>query len=196
MNFLAHAYLSFNHPQVLAGNMASDFIKGKAQYTYPPQMQAGIKLHRSIDAFTDNHPATKRAQEVFRKDYRLYSGPLVDIIYDHFLAIDKAIFEPGALKEFSLQVYALLEAQSFYLPQRFLTILPYMKEQNWLFNYSTMQGIEQSLKGLVRRAAHLTDYATAFNLFTANYSYLQTCYDSFFKDVKYNARKEFEQLVL
>jgi len=196
MNFLAHAYLSFNHPQVLAGNMVSDFIKGKAQYTYPAQIQAGIKLHRSIDAFTDNHPATKAAQEVFRKDYRLYSGPLVDVLYDHFLASDATYFSAPALEEFSLEVYHLLETQSFYLPQRFLTILPYMKEQNWLFNYRTLAGTERSLKGLVHRAAYLTDYATAYTLFTENYAYLRQCYEVFFKDVKTHARAEFEQLVL
>jgi hypothetical protein len=30
MNYLGHAYLSFNHQDILVGNMISDFIKGKA----------------------------------------------------------------------------------------------------------------------------------------------------------------------
>ena len=29
MNYLAHAYLSFGDPDILAGNMISDFVKGK-----------------------------------------------------------------------------------------------------------------------------------------------------------------------
>ena len=29
MNYLAHAYLSFGDPDVLTGNMISDFVKGK-----------------------------------------------------------------------------------------------------------------------------------------------------------------------
>ena len=29
MNYLAHAYLSFNDPEILVGNMISDFVKGK-----------------------------------------------------------------------------------------------------------------------------------------------------------------------
>ncbi len=35
MNYLAHAYLSFNDPDVLAGNMISDFVKGKKKFDYP-----------------------------------------------------------------------------------------------------------------------------------------------------------------
>ncbi|WP_438810958.1 ACP phosphodiesterase, partial [Serratia marcescens] len=53
MNYLAHAYFSFEDPDILLGNMISDYIKGKKQYTYPLKVQAGIRLHRQIDSFTD-----------------------------------------------------------------------------------------------------------------------------------------------
>jgi acyl carrier protein phosphodiesterase len=196
MNFLAHAYLSFNHPQVLAGNMTSDFIKGKTQYHYPPAIQAGIRLHRSIDAFTDSHWATKKAQEVFRKDYRLYSGPITDVIYDHYVANDPEIFKDDELLLFSMNVYKVLEEQSSHLPPRFLTLLPHMKEQNWLWGYSTKEGIERSLQGLVRRSVYLNDHTAAFSIFNDQYGFLQDCYTSFFKDVKAHALEEFRQLIL
>ncbi len=35
MNYLAHAYLSFGDPDILAGNMISDFVKGKKKFDYP-----------------------------------------------------------------------------------------------------------------------------------------------------------------
>ncbi len=35
MNYLAHAYLSFNDPEILVGNMISDFVKGKKKFDYP-----------------------------------------------------------------------------------------------------------------------------------------------------------------
>ena len=61
MNFLAHAYLSFGQPEILVGNMISDFVKGKKKFDYPGGIQAGMQLHRAIDTFTDAHPATKEA---------------------------------------------------------------------------------------------------------------------------------------
>ena len=65
MNYLAHAYLSFNKPGILAGNMISDFVKGKRKYDYPEEIQHGIAVHREIDRFTDAHSITKEAKEIF-----------------------------------------------------------------------------------------------------------------------------------
>src|SRR5215218_10282778 len=112
MNFLAHAYLSFNDEGLLTGNLISDFVKGKAQYQYPEHIQKGIRLHRAIDAFTDEHDATKEAATFFKTPYRLYSGPIVDVLYDYFLANDNTIFEGDALLLFSHQVYNTLEKQA------------------------------------------------------------------------------------
>src|SRR5688500_9069105 len=105
MNFLAHAYLSFNDADILAGNLISDYVKGKKQYDYSIMILNGIRLHRAIDDFTDSHAAVKKAKEVFRDPYRLYAGAFVDIAFDHFLAIDKNEFPEGALELFSKDVY-------------------------------------------------------------------------------------------
>ena len=196
MNYLAHAYLSFNHPQVLVGNMISDFVKGRAQFGYERLVQAGIQLHRRIDAFTDAHPATHAAKEFFRPYYRLYSGPIVDVLYDHFLANDAAVFnEQNPLQQFTRRTYQVLEDQAAVLPQRFLWMLPYMKAQDWLFNYQYRLGIERSLRGLVRRSAYLSDYAPAFALFNEHFAALQGCYDVFFKDVKNYAKAQLDSLL-
>ena len=97
MNYLAHAYLSFNHPEILVGNIISDFVKGKKKFDYPEGIQKGIHLHRLIDAYTDTHPATARAKEIFRPHYRLYSGAVMDVLYDHFLAIDPGEFDGAVI---------------------------------------------------------------------------------------------------
>ncbi|MGI8598414.1 MAG: ACP phosphodiesterase [Chitinophagaceae bacterium] len=196
MNFLAHAFLSFNHPQVMVGNMISDFVKGKTQYSYPKQIHEGIKLHRHIDTFTDQHDATKQAKKVFAPAYRLYSGAIVDIVYDHFLANDRLLFPNNELDIFSKNVYLNMEQHHMHLPQKFLLMLPYMRSQNWLYNYHTKEGIDRSLYGLVRRSAYLTDHTTAFNLFNNNYDTLQNNYNIFFGDVKSFAKQQFDNLDL
>src|SRR4026207_901515 len=109
MNYLAHAYLSFEDKDILAGNIISDFVKGKRQFDYPSPIHAGIKLHRLIDDFTDQHAATREAKEFFRPDYRLYSGAFIDVVYDHFLATDETEFTDSSLLAFSAKVYDSLE---------------------------------------------------------------------------------------
>jgi hypothetical protein len=112
MNYLAHAYLSFHQPQILVGNMISDFVKGKKQFDYPPTVQQGIRLHRNIDTFTDQHPATKKAKEFLKPAVGPYSGAFVDVVYDHFLARDKTHFSETGLQDFAKEVYTQLHANN------------------------------------------------------------------------------------
>lgn len=195
MNYLAHAYLSFGEPHILVGNMISDFVKGGQKFGYAASVQQGMTLHRAIDAFTDTHPATARAKEVFRPHYRLYSGPIMDVLYDHFLATDTTIFSEGSLLRFTQEVYEVLEQQTAHLPSRFLPVLTYMKMENWLYHYRTTEGIEKSLRGLVRRSRYLTDSTPAFQLFLAHYDELKACYEDFFPDVKQMAKQTLDGLL-
>ncbi len=185
MNLLAHAYLSFNQPGILTGNMISDFIKGKKKFAYPPIVQQGIALHRAIDDFTDFHPSTREAKKHFQPQYRLYAGAFVDVVYDHFLANDPNEFaQKTVLENFCQQTYQMLRVDSINLPLPFAEMLPYMEQQNWLYHYSFRSGIEKSFGGLVRRARYLTESAIAYEVFNMHYEALKECYEEFFPDVK------------
>lgn len=196
MNYLAHAYLSFNHPEILVGNIISDFVKGKKKFDYPPVIQKGIHLHRLIDSYTDTHSATARAKELFRPHYRLYSGAIIDVLYDHFLATDANEFSNQSLFEFSEKTYHTLGQYRQWLPAGFAAMFPYMQTQNWLYSYNTRQGIRKSLGGLVRRAAYLTESDTAFHLFETHYQFLQDCYRQFWADAHPYIRGQFDALLL
>jgi acyl carrier protein phosphodiesterase len=195
MNYLAHAYLSFNMPKIVVGNMISDFVKGSAKNFFNGEIQKGIVLHRAIDAYTDAHPAIKKAKEIFRPAYRLYSGAIVDVLMDHYLANDKKIFDEEGLRSFTAGVYGHLEDHMTELPDRFVYMFPYMKTEDWLYHYKYEQGMEKSLRGLIRRAAYLSDSQPAYDLFLEHKLSLQECYDSFFEDVKKMAKEKLEQLL-
>jgi acyl carrier protein phosphodiesterase len=196
MNYLAHAYLSFHHPGILVGNMISDFVKGKKQFDYPDIVQKGIRLHRAIDAFTDQHPATKKAKEYFKPAVGPYAGAFMDVVYDHFLALDDQRFSPDGLKTFAEKVYTQLAEHETILPVRFAYMLPYMSGQDWLTNYQYTDGIEKSFGGLVRRAQYLNDSTQAFTLFLHHYNRLQEQYNVFFPDIKEFASSQFDALLM
>jgi acyl carrier protein phosphodiesterase len=184
MNYLAHAYLSFNNPGILVGNMISDFVKGKRQFDYPVIVQKGIRLHRAIDTFTDQHPATKEAKKVFKPAVGAYAGAFIDVVYDHFLAADETELTEPDLRLFANGVYRQLAEQQVLLPEKFAGMLPYMTSQNWLYHYRSEYGIEKSFGGLVRRAAYLNDASGAFHIFRTEYAVLQNAYRDFFPEVK------------
>lgn len=196
MNYLAHAYLSFGDSGILTGNMISDFVKGKKKYNYPQIIQKGIGLHRQIDEYTDCHPQTAKAKSFFRDPYRLYSGPFVDIVFDHFLARDADQFqEYGGLQHFTSIVYDALGKEWQYFPAAFSYMFPYMKRQDWLWNYQFKEGIRRSFGGLVRRAAYLNESAKAYELFQRHYEELEDCFSAFFPQLKTFAYKNFKQLI-
>ena len=194
MNFLAHAYLSFNHPEILVGNMISDFVKGQKKFNYSQSIQDGIFLHRQIDQFTDDHEATKEARKFLKPAVGLYSGAFVDVAYDHFLANDSNEFTDASLQQHALKTYSILTEANTVLPVKFQAMLPYMKTQNWLYNYKSLSGTESSFAGVVRRASYLYSSIEVFNLFQQNYTSLQKCYKAFFPSVKEFSMRQFKQL--
>ena len=195
MNYLAHAYLSFGNADILAGNMISDFVKGKQKFNYTEGIQKGITLHRMIDTFTDAHEATHAARQYFKPAVGLYSGAFADVMYDHFLALDETLHTEQQLEIFTVNTYSALDKYVDIMPQRFAQMFPYMKEQNWLYNYRTIDGINKSFGGVVRRAVYLNNSASAFDAFLKHYNELKECYEAFFPHVKRYANEQLHVLL-
>jgi acyl carrier protein phosphodiesterase len=198
MNYLAHAYLSFEIPEIAVGNLISDFVKGKQKDLYPPKIREGIMLHRAIDYFTDNHSITRKAKTYFKEPYRLYAGPLTDIIYDHFLARDPIIFPPGesddTLKAFAQKTYRQVGSFKEFFPGRFAGMFHYMQQDDWLSHYQYKELIFKSFEGLARRARYMPGPEDAKRLFEAHYTPLEACYAEFFPELKDFALRTLEQL--
>jgi acyl carrier protein phosphodiesterase len=88
MNFLAHLYLSGDDPELLVGNLMGDFVKGRLEGRFPPGIERGIALHRRIDSFAAGNHNFLLSKRRIEPSFGLYRAVLVDLYYDHFLAID------------------------------------------------------------------------------------------------------------
>ncbi len=145
MNFLAHIYLSGNDDGIILGNFFADSVKGKKYLKYPPDIQKGILLHRAIDSYTDAHPIVRLSGKRLRKNYGHYSGVIVDILYDHFLAKNWAEYHSTPLDIFVEEFYELLRNNFELLPGRTKRMMPYMIADNWLLSYASIEGISTIL---------------------------------------------------
>jgi acyl carrier protein phosphodiesterase len=152
VNYLAHAYLSGNDEGILIGNFIADAVKGKGMNDYSDGIRRGVILHRFIDEYTDNHPLHKASRGKLHKRYGHYSGVLIDIYYDHFLAKNWLSYSDVPLAEFTNWLYSNLENNMSILPERINYMLKYMIPQNWLLNYAHLEGIGKVLKGMASRA--------------------------------------------
>ncbi|MFD0861954.1 ACP phosphodiesterase [Sungkyunkwania multivorans] len=151
MNFLAHIYLSGNDRDVILGNFIADSIRGKKYQKYPKDIQRGILLHRAIDTFTDAHPTVRQSTKRLHKNYSHYSGVIVDIFYDHFLAKNWLDYSDIPLEDFTNDFYDLLEDKFDILPVNIKRFMPYMISDNWLLSYAQVEGIARVLNGMNRR---------------------------------------------
>ncbi|MBK9525469.1 MAG: DUF479 domain-containing protein [Bacteroidetes bacterium] len=179
MNFLAHIYLSGENKDLMVGNFIADFVKGRKKFDYPDGIRKGIELHRQIDDYTDHHPITSLSKDRLRPKYSKYSGVIVDIYYDHFLAHNFSRYSEIPLVEYSAQTYKVLNEYSEFLPEGVHYFLPFMIERNWLLNYASIEGIGRALSGLSKRVSfenkmdesvadlreHYQAFENEFNLF-------------------------------
>jgi acyl carrier protein phosphodiesterase len=183
MNFLAHAYLSRDSETLLIGNFIGDFVKGTQYNHFDQGIIDGILMHRRIDHFTDNHEVFKRSRRRIREKYRHYSGVIIDLFYDHFLARNWGDYENRSLEEFADHVYSILQENYEIIPAEAKRMLPYMMKYNWLVNYSTVDGIDQSLKGLSRRTIHQSGMENAAGDLLSLYPEFEMDFVEFFHEI-------------
>ncbi|MCW3149928.1 ACP phosphodiesterase [Stutzerimonas stutzeri] len=150
MNYLAHLHLGGRQPADMLGSLYGDFVKGPLQGRWPLQVEAGIRLHRQIDAFTDSHPLVLQAKARFPSERRRYAGILLDLFFDHCLAANWRDYSTEPLEDFTLRVYRALQNEP-QLPGKLALIAPRMAEQDWLGSYREFAVLEQVLASMSRR---------------------------------------------
>jgi acyl carrier protein phosphodiesterase len=179
MNFLAHIYLSGDDE----GITIADGIKGKKYLKYPAKIQKGILLHRSIDSYTDHHPTVRLSTARLHKNYGHYSGVIVDILYDHYLAKNWVKYHSKPLDEYIEDFYELLRSRYEILPARIKKMMPYMISDNWLLSYATVPGIGKILSQMNVRTRGISKMNLAVIDLEEYYSEFEDEFTSFFADL-------------
>jgi acyl carrier protein phosphodiesterase len=152
MNHLAHLHLSGTNEQVIVGNFMADAVKGTRLEHLSQGLRAGVRLHRAIDAFADQHPSAFASRERLRKVCGKYAGVALDMVNDHLLAISWAHYAGEPLKDFAQRQYALLQRHAHEMPEITRLMLGDLVANDRLVSYSTEQGLLRALQGLARRA--------------------------------------------
>tara|TARA_R110002049_G_scaffold1498_1_gene11605 strand:- start:30670 stop:31266 length:597 start_codon:yes stop_codon:yes gene_type:complete len=183
MNYLAHIYLSGENDLITIGNFMADGIKGKNYKKYPKHIQIGILLHRQIDTFTDTHKTVRLSTKRLHEKYSHYSGVIVDILYDHFLAKNWSRYSDIPLHIYVDDFYDSLEEHYQLLPLRVQKMMPYMMADNWLLNYASIEGISRVLEGMNRRTKNRSGMNEAVTELEAFYKEFENEFTSFFDEL-------------
>ncbi len=183
MNFLAHIYLSGENDLVTIGNFMADGIKGKDYKKYSKNIQIGILLHRHIDTYTDAHKTVRLSTKRLHEKYGHYSGVIVDILYDHFLAKNWSSYSDVPLETYVDTFYDSLEEHFDILPLRVQKMMPFMMADNWLLSYASIDGISRVLDGMNRRTKNRSGMDEAIHELEEFYTAFESEFTSFFNEL-------------
>ena len=184
MNFLAHIYLSGDNELLRIGNFMADGIRGNDYMNFPDDVKKGILLHRQIDTFTDAHHVYRKSKHRLHEKYGHYSGVIMDILYDYFLAKNWKSYSEEQLEDYVADFYKSLENNYNILTERTKKIMPTMISQNWLVSYATIPGIENILFNMDHRTKHRANMQEAVVELQEFYLDFETEFTSFFEELK------------
>ena len=184
MNYLAHIYLSGDNDLIKIGNFMADGIHGKNFESFPLPVQKGIILHRAIDTFTDAHPIFRQSTKRLHANYHHYSGIIVDIFYDHFLAKNWNSYSNEKLEEFTERFYESLKNNYTVLNDKTQKMMPYLIAQNWILSYQTIEGIEIILEKMDNRLHKKSNMKGSVVELRTYYSEFESEFTAFFEELE------------
>jgi acyl carrier protein phosphodiesterase len=194
MNFLAHIYLSGDNDLLKIGNFMADSIHGNKFNNYPTEIKKGILLHRSIDSFTDMHPVYRQSKHRLHEKYGHYSGVIMDIFYDHFLAKNWKTYSDEKLEDYADNFYLLLKENHDLLTETMKGILPYMIGRNWLVSYASIEGLEMILFQMDHRTKNRVAMHESIVELKQFYLQFDEEFCLFFEDLKQHCREKLYEL--
>ena len=183
MNYLFHLHLSGDDPDLITGNFMGDFVKGRLDDRYPPRLSRGITLHRSIDSFAHTDQSFNRSRLRIDPTFGLYRGILVDLFYDHFLAVSWREWSNEPLFDYLDRVRGVIEARRLLLPERLQQIVPIIFE-DMIPSYLDPEGVGKALARMSRRIERANPLAAGGLELVRNYDDLRGDFQEFMPAVK------------
>ncbi|MFY8064866.1 MAG: ACP phosphodiesterase [Flavobacterium sp.] len=196
MNFLAHIYLSGDNDLLKIGNFIADSIRGHSYDTYPEEIQKGILLHRSIDSFTDMHPIFRQSKHRLHEKYGHYSGVIMDIFYDHFLAKNWNTYSDEKLDDYADNFYQLLKDNYEILTEKVKNMIPYMFARNWLVSYASIDGLQMIMFHMDHRTKNRVDMHESIVELKQYYTEFEQEFTQFFEELRQHYSEKLNELNL
>ena len=195
MNFLAHIYLSGNSDLIKIGNFMADGVRGNKYLELHSEIQKGIILHRTIDTFTDAHPIFRQSTKRLHANYHHFSGVIVDVFYDHFLAKNWSLYSDEKLEDYVANFYNSLDTNLDLLTEKAQMMKPYMIQQNWLLSYQTIEGIEKILSQMDNRIKRESNMRFSVQQLRLFYKEFEDDFTIFFEDLQLITKHKLTELL-
>jgi len=189
MNWLAHLFLSDDDAEHRIGNVIADWVKGAGRAQFSAGVQRGFISHRQIDLYTDAHPVVARSRARIEPPFKRYAAVLVDVFYDHFLAVDWSRYCATPFAGWVAGVYEQLAAYCCHLPEPVRAGLQRMATEDWLTAYASLEGIAMTLTRMSRWLSRPNLLGAAAPQLSAHYAGLREDFHCFFPQLQNHVQR-------
>ena len=194
LNYLAHIFLSGRDSRIQIGNFIGDFVKGNRLNTYPEHIRVGIVLHRKMDTFTDSHEIVSETIALLRPAFGRYSGILVDMYFDYFLANNFTKYAPQtSLNRFAYRFYFSSLINYKYLPDRVKGFIFHFIFTNRLGKYASLEGLKRSLEIMSIYKVSAINPGKTIDFLIQNHDELGKRFHQFFPELIEFVKKELNE---
>ena len=186
MNYLSHLFLAEDTEESRIGNLLGDFVKGRLDDSFSPEIIKGIKTHRKVDSFTDSHDIIKQTKKLISPGRRKYSGVLVDIFFDHFLTNQWGKYSKTDFNQFIDDTYKVLLKYENIYPLKGKVLIPRIVEKDWLRKYGDFEGLSLVFDRMSQRVKRENPLRGSEEELRQNYSEMEKNFNIFFPElIKY-----------
>ena len=151
MNYIAHLHLARVSDTSLLGNFLGDFVKGRDLSHLSDDHVLGVRLHRKVDQFTDQHPLVREVKSSFPSNLRRVAGIILDVYFDYLLVLNWSQYYATPVEHTFDEFYTdLLEYTTEISPGFAKTRLGLLKHR-WLIDYKQEQTCFRAYTAIERR---------------------------------------------
>ncbi|GAM58447.1 acyl carrier protein phosphodiesterase [Vibrio ishigakensis] len=184
MNFLAHLHIADVSNTSLVGNLLGDFVRGDPTGKYQEDWVEGIRIHRFVDSYTDNHPDIKAILPLFGQQRR-FAPIALDVHWDHCLITHWDRFHSKGFKQFCRSVSSHTHPKhvSGDLPERYSRVVSSMWDGEWFESYRDMDNIGYALMRMSKRSPRMAPLALCHQHLVEHYDELEQVFLRFYPEL-------------
>ena len=147
----------------------------------------GIRLHREIDRFTDQHPVVAKACREISTDRRRLAGIIVDIAFDYYLTRHWSQFSNEERESTISRGYATMAmVASTGFSRKTQSLISKMRSSDWLTAYGTLEGQQLTFRRVSRISPAIANLKGAEEEIVKNDSIFEQCFLDFYPELMRN----------
>jgi acyl carrier protein phosphodiesterase len=191
MNHFAHLALAQSTVESTVGNLLGDFARGLNQVSLPTAVAAGLRNHRAVDRFTDNHPLVQEMKRGFSAKRRRFAGIALDIYFDHLLLEHWDRFEQRDLDELIEGCYQRMEEGQAIMPHdEMRRVTRRMVEYDWFGSYRELDSVAEALDRVAGRIRFNNQFGNSIEDLQRNHDFICAGFIEFYPQLQQHVAEQ------